>query len=340
MVLLRPVHQGIQDVAGHHAALGGDLRAAAGAVGGAAVLILAEVIPGHRLEQAAFLQVIGMVVYHIHDDPQSIAVQGHDGFLQLADADLSVVGIAGVRAVGDVVIHRIITPVEGVRIASLVHRAVVIHRHELHMGGPQVLQVIQAGGAITLAVQGGVIERQGGKLPPELLRHAAVRVPGEILDVDLIDHVLHRLGRGRVLRPALGISRRQLYHHAPLAVDATGLGVRILGAVGRPLHRDIIIIIYAVQPGGIIIFPQAARALLHQHAAHGGALAAIRIQIQHDLPGCGRPQRKVGTLRIQPGSQGRVAVIFLLKFRRIKPAFELRRGLMYIHSLASNESAP
>ena len=161
--------------------------------------------------------------------------------------------------------------------------------------------------------------------------HAVKEVPG--LSWEMADELKEM---ARVLRPALGISRRQLYHHAPLAVDATGLGVRILGAVGRPLHRDIIIIIYAVQADAFLEQPYAMRPLHHGDAPACRTLSSIGIQIQLYPLGRRRPQSEVGTIRIHPGAQGSIAVIFALKRFRIKPAFELRWGHLCFHSHASN----
>ena len=144
MVFLGPVQHRFQDVAGAHAALAGQIVAAARAVGGGAVGVLAVEVPGLGAPQPG-IQLIGVVVHHIHHHPEAVAVQSLHRGLQLPDTNGAVVGIGGIPAVGDVVIHRVIAPVVVVPLA-FGHRTEVIHRHQLHMGDPQLPEVVDAGG--------------------------------------------------------------------------------------------------------------------------------------------------------------------------------------------------
>src|SRR5699024_8096805 len=288
-----PVQHRLEDIPGAHAPLRGQVVAAARAVGGAAVGVLAVEVPGLGPPQPG-VQLVGVVVHHVHDDPEAVLVQGLDGLLQLPDAHRAVVGIGGIAALGDVVVDRVVPPVEGVR-AVLGDRAVVEHRHQLDVVDPQPLEVVDAGGMHPVPVQGGAGQGQGLVLAPQRFGHTAVDVVGEILDVDLPDNVLGAPGRGRVAGPALGIGAAQVDHHAAGPVPAAGPGPGVGGAAGDPVAvGDREIVIAAVQVPLCHGFPDAPLAAGKLEGQQGAACGAVLVEVQGDLPGRGGPQGKAG----------------------------------------------
>ena len=69
-------------------------------------------------------------------------MQGLYHLLEFPDADLAVERIRGIAAFRHVIVLRIISPVELRFIGGLVHGGVVVYRLQVHMGDPQVRQVI------------------------------------------------------------------------------------------------------------------------------------------------------------------------------------------------------
>ena len=52
-----------------------------------------------------------MVVHYVEHYPYSGFVQGLDHFLEFPDAARRIVGVSGVGAVGNIVVHRVVAPV-------------------------------------------------------------------------------------------------------------------------------------------------------------------------------------------------------------------------------------
>ena len=163
--------------------------------------------------------------------------------LALPDARRPVGGVGGIAALGHVVVHGIVAPVELAAVPLLVHRAEVIDGQKLDMGDPQPLQVLHAQGKAALPVPPG----EGPKPAPALLRHAAVRVVGEVLHMELIDDILRREGGRPVPVKALRVGAGQVRRHAPPPVAPAGHGVGVGGEGGFPPHRHLIVIVDPVK---------------------------------------------------------------------------------------------
>ena len=267
-----------------------------------------------------------MVVDHIHDDPESVAVEGLDHLLQFPDADRAVAGVGSIAAVGDVVVDRVIAPVEGVGVV-FGHRTVVEHRHQLDMGDPQPLEIVQTGGMNPVVVQGGAGEGQGFVFAPQPVGHPAVNVVGKVLDVDLPDDVLGPPGRRGVLGPAGGIGPAQINHHAADAVPAAGPGPGVRRMAGDTLTvGDGVVVIAAVQIAlhlGLPDAPFPPDQVDHQETF---AVGAVVIEEKGDLAGSGRPEEKRGGLGRPEGAQGGVGVKLHFKgFRVVEFAAKGRR---------------
>ena len=233
--------------------------------------------------------------------------------LQLPDADRPVGAVGGVAAVGDVVVDRVVPPVEGVGLV-LRHRAVVEHRHQLHAVHPQVFQVIEAGGVRPVPVEGGAGQGQRLVFAPQRSRHPAVYIVGKVLDVYLPDDVLGGAGGGRVGGPAVGVGAAQVDDHAAPAVPAAGPGPGVGGAAGDALAvGDGKIVVAAVQVAVRRGLPDAALAADKVDAQPGLALRSVCVEVEGDLAGGGSPQGKPGGRGGPEGAQGGLGVVLCLK---------------------------
>ena len=186
---------------------------------------------------------IGVVVHHVHNHPHTVFVEGLDHLLALPDADRPIRRVGGVAALGHVVVHGVVAPVELAVIPVLVHRAEVVDGQKLDMGDPQPLQMLHAEGKAALRILPG----KGLEPAPILLRHAAVRIIGEVLHVKLINDVLRGQRRRGVPVKALRVGAGQIHRHAPPAVPAAGRGVGVGSTGGISLYSHLIVIINPVE---------------------------------------------------------------------------------------------
>ena len=240
-------------------------------------------------------------------------MQGHDHLLELLHTDLAVVGVGGVGALGGVVVHGIVAPVE-VLALGLVHGAVVVDGQQVQVGDAQVLQVVDTGGNALCG--GGAFLREGQILAPVGFADAGGVVNGEVTDMELIEDGVGIIFDGvgvSVVLPALGVGGIQVDDHAPLAVDAGGPGVRIHGFHRFTIHGDGIGVVGAVQiavdgndPGAVLT------------GGHGnsfdqviGALGAGGVQIHADSLGGGSPDPEGGAVLGPEGAQLAVIGEFL-----------------------------
>ena len=242
MVFLRPVQHRVDNIVVRHGPPRRDVVAAAGTVGQRPVRPSAVVIPGRGPLQPG-VGGIGVVIHHVHHHPQAVFMERLHHLLALPDAHRPIGRIGGIAALGHVVVHGVVAPVKLAAVPLLVHRAKIVNGQKLDMGDPQPLQMLHAQGEAALPVPPG----EGLEPAAVLLRHAAVRVVGEVLHVELIDDVLRREGGRRVPAEALRVGARQIHRHAPLPVAAAGGGVRVGGEGGIPLHRHLEVIVDAVE---------------------------------------------------------------------------------------------
>ena len=133
MVLSRPIAYGLYNVFAHHRLVGGNFIATRRSVRipalGSAVIVIRN-----GLLEAAMLNVVGMVIYHIHDNTKSRLMKCLHHLLKFADAHSTVERICGIRAFRHIVIDRVISPVilRNLRMC-LINTAEIIGRHNLHM---------------------------------------------------------------------------------------------------------------------------------------------------------------------------------------------------------------
>ncbi len=278
LVFLRPVADRVDHVLAEHRALRGRLVAAAAAVRGAAVVCEAVVIIGDDAVEIG-IETEGMVVHHVHHHADPGLVQALHHLLELVHAHRAVIGVGGVAALGDVVVLRVVAPVELRRVRALVHGGVVVDRLEVDVRDPEILQVVQA----DRLARGVRKARLGeGEVLAGIAR-AGDRV-GEVAHVHLPDHGVG-VGAQFALElrgaEALRIGRAEVDHHAALAVHAGRAGVGIHGLPRAEAGRDGVGVIGPV-PAGINGGPHALFALFHRELGKGLAALARFEQPQRD----------------------------------------------------------
>ena len=119
-------------------------------------------------------------------------------------------------------------------------------------------------------------------LSPVLLRETAGRIPGKFLYMKLIDDLLRPFFRRTVVFPVFRIRHLQIHRHAPPAVDAAGICIRIRGAHRLPLKHQRIIIIDPVQIFIRRPAPYSFVFFLHVNTGVCITSASFLIQIQGD----------------------------------------------------------
>ena len=120
-------------------------------------------------------------------------MQRLDHGLHLVDPDIAVIGVGRVRTLGNVVVFRVIAPVELRIIAgSLVNRTVVIHRVDLNVVDSEVFEVIHAGLDIAGIIKSRFKLCEREVLAPVSIGNARFRVIRKVLDVNLPNLSLRR----------------------------------------------------------------------------------------------------------------------------------------------------
>ena len=308
LVFLRPVADRIDHVLAEHRALRGRLVAAAAAVRGAAVVCEAVVIIGDDAVEIG-IETEGVVVHHVHHHADPGLVQALHHLLELVHAHRAVIGIGGVAAFGDVVVLRIVAPVELRLVGALVHGGVVVDRLEMDVRDSEILQIIHADRDARAVGQPGLGE---GEILARILR-GGDRV-GEVAHVHLPDHGV-AVGAQRVdkaaVAEALRVGGGEVDDHASIAVHARRAGVGIHGLLRAESGRDGVGVIGPVA-AGIYRRPHALVAALHRDLLKGLASVALLEQAQRDCARRRRPELEDG-LAAANGRAEIVAVIDVLR---------------------------
>ena len=88
-----------------------------------------------------------MVIYHVEDDAYACIVERLYHLLELANAYCRLVGVGGVTAFWNVIVHRVVAPVVFVvGKAGLVHRAVIITGQDMDGIHAELFQVADGPG--------------------------------------------------------------------------------------------------------------------------------------------------------------------------------------------------
>ena len=246
MVFLRPVEHGFQYIFPAHFPLARHVISAGGPIGDPAVVKHPVKIPGGSALEPG-IQGVRMIVYHIHDHAESPGMESLDHLLHLPDAHLASRRIGRIRPLRHIVVHRVIAPVKLRILSRLIHRAVVIGRHDLHMCDPQILQIIQPRRMHAVIIQRRIPAGKCLIFSPVSLRESSGCIPGEFFYVELINDLLLLPLRHPVCLPAFRVCPAQVHRHTSPSVDAAGFRIGICRADGLPLHLNGKIIVDPVQ---------------------------------------------------------------------------------------------
>ena len=248
-------------------------------------------IPGSRALEPG-IQRVCMIIYYIHDHTKSPGMQRLDHLFHLPDTHLSSCRISRIRPLRHIVVHRVISPVKLRILSGLIHRAVVIGRHDLHMCDPQILQIVQPRRMHAVIIQRRIPARKCLIFSPVSLRESSGYIPGEFFYVEFINDLLLLLLRCPVCLPALRVCPAQVHRHTSPAVDAAGFRIRIRRADGLPLHRNGKIIVDPVQALFCLPAPHAPVFPLHGDLLIRAPPAPFLKQIQGDTVSRRTPQLK------------------------------------------------
>ena len=236
MVFLHPVANGIHHVFPEHRPVRGGLVPASGAVGPVSRAGEAVIVIGHDFVQAG-VPLIGVVIDHVHHHAQTAFMKRLNHLLEFPDPDPSVPRVRGIAAFRHVVVLRVVSPVELGFLRGLVHRRVIIDGLQVHVGDPQVRQVVDPGRFPRSVGQAVLRESQVFAWVP-----GGGQFVGEIADVHLPDNRFavraDAVGPG-VLSEPFRIGFPQVHDHAPVSVHPhrPRVGIHRFLDAGRSRHQ-------------------------------------------------------------------------------------------------------
>ena len=251
-----------------------------------------------------------MVIHHVHDHAQPALVQRLYHLLEFLNADFPMERIRGVASFRHVIVLRVIAPVELRFIGGFVHGGVVIYRLQVHVGNPQIRQVVNArrfSGSIFQAVFGK------GQVLARISRRS--QLVGEITDVHFPDHRfvvgVDAVNEG-ILSESFRIRGIQVNHHAPVSVHADCLRVGIHRFLLPDNRCDRIGVVGSLAAGRLRA-PDALLSPGHLHVVIRFPAVAGLKQVQHH-PGSRRcPDLEDGA--VFPGYGAQVIPVIVELFR-------------------------
>ena len=310
VVLVSPVGNGIHQILADHAALGGGIIAAGRAVGVGTTAVGAAEILGNQLIEAEVLGLINMIVDNVHNHADAVFVEALDHLLDFLHTDFTVIGVGGIGALGNIEVHRVVTPVE-LRLVQpmLVHRAVVIHGQDMQMGNTQLLIMVNTGGNAGRGL--GAIFDHAQVLAP--IDGIGAFVNGKITDMGFRDD---HIGQGDtavgilIIFPALGIGGLEIQDHGPLTVDTGGSGIRVAGFHPLAADGNTEGVIGAMEVFGNFCDPGAVNILFHADLTDQIIRIGVtgNIQIEPGRGGSGCPEPEEGLIGSPGGAQIRAGI--------------------------------
>ena len=311
MVFGEPVDEAVHHVLAEHCALGGRLVSAAASVGGRSGGAVAVVIVGDDPVEVG-VDVVGVVVDHVHDHSEACLVKAHDHLLEFVDPDFAVVRVRAVASLGHVVVLGIVAPVE-LRLVepALVNGGVVVDRLQVHMGDSQVLQVIDTHGDScgvhqTCFGEGHVLAGVGRRGDPV----------GEIPYVDFPDHGIRIVLQTHkaVFLESGGVREREVRDHAAVAVDSCSACIRIHGFLRSCRSGNFIGVVGSVA-APVLRAPDALVLSLHGNGCEGRPSVSGLIELEDDVRCRGGPDLEGRRVSADHGAQ--VVAVVCVVFREV-----------------------
>ena len=292
VIFLGPITDRLHHVTPHHRTFAGGLVSATGTVREIPVRIVAVKIPRHRTFEIASMCLGRMVKHHVHNHPDAGFVQSHDHLLEFPDTDFGSKRVCRIRALGYLIVLRVIPPVI-LRLVRFrfIHRRKIERREQMYMGDAQLLQMADTG--LVPPIGMGTVFCQCQILSP--VPDTRNRIDGEIAVVQLINHDVGEMIQYRtpVVCPPFGIGCPQIQNGCPVTVHSY-----------RPCHQSRCISLpYLINLGiesiefSFQVFsypgiPHPVFSRLHRYHAVHGTLAAMLIQHDPHFAGSRCPQRE------------------------------------------------
>jgi len=142
MKLRFPVPERVEDVTSHHRTFGGEFIATARTIG-ELCSIHAVVVKRIAAVKVGIITGKRVVVDHIHDDPQSLAMKGGDQLFELKDGNGRVARVAGKGKLKSVEVAGVIAPVvSGGTYGIIVYTVEIKHRQKVNMSYSKLYKVV------------------------------------------------------------------------------------------------------------------------------------------------------------------------------------------------------
>ncbi len=333
-IFFRPILNRINHETTEHIAVGRRLIAAARTVVERPVVGRAEVITGHKRLEIGRLRIGNMVVNNVHNYLNTCVVKRHNHLLHFVDALCAVCGVGRIRALGHVVVERVVAPIILARLVvrrlvkAFAHAGKIEQRLEMHLRDAQILDIIERG-RLTVAVLGARFGKTE-EFTSVGFGHARALVYRQIAKLSLVNNGagIRRKRRIGLICPAVGIGRGKVEYHAALAVASRASRVRVDYLARRAAHgnsvRVILAVKVAVDTDGIF----ALVAARHSDGLNGFAALARIVNLNADCRRRRRPHRKYGFLRrILRAELTRIIEPFGKLFRIVQPVLiDVRLG--------------
>ena len=143
MVFSCPVTDRFYNVFAHHRLLRGNLIATGRCIGISGSVHPVIIIRLTFLQTA--VQIIGVIVHHIHDHSDALPVKSRNHFFHFPDTHFSMERVRRKRSLRYIVIQRIVSPVIlPLLLCCLINTCKIIHRHDLHMRNTERFEIIQS----------------------------------------------------------------------------------------------------------------------------------------------------------------------------------------------------
>ena len=159
------------------------------------------------------LDVVGMVIHHVENHPDARLVEALHHLFEFTDTRFRLVGIGGVAALGNVVVHGVVAPVVLPFVETrLIDRAEVVAGQDVDGIHAELFQMVDGPGLCEREELAGIFRVLSGD--------------GEVTVVHLVDDEVGRRlhDRSPVLRPAFRVSAPEVDDGAALAVHTHRLG--------------------------------------------------------------------------------------------------------------------
>ena len=255
-----------------------------------------------------------MIVNHIHNHTKTISVKGLDHFLKFPDTHFPVLRVCGIGPLRHIVIHRIIAPVK-ICFTFFIYRAVIICRHDLHMGNPKLFQIIKSGRMHTVSVKCGMLFGKGSVFSTVFLFKTTGSIPGKLLYMKLIDHIFRGRLRSFILIPVLWICFLQIADHAADPVYPTCPCIRISGNCFFAVKCEFIIIVNSVEAFPSAVCPDTFFFFFHGNDLMTGSFFPVFIKTKLHVLRQRAPQKEGGPFLCADSPQVTALIqIFFLKF--------------------------